>query len=34
MMRWLDSIIDSMNKNLNKLQKVVEDPHRVVKSHS
>ena len=24
-MRWLDSIIDSMNKNLSKLQEFIED---------
>ena len=38
-MRWLDSITDSMDMNLNKLQKIVEDRgawraavHGVVKS--
>ena len=24
-MRWLDSIVDSMNMNLSKLQEIVED---------
>ena len=24
-MRWLDSIIDSMNMNLNKVQEIVDD---------
>ena len=39
-MRWLDSITDSMNMNLSKLQKTVKMreahavPHRVTKSWS
>ena len=40
-MRWLDSITDSMNRNLSKLQEIVEDRgawsatvHGVTKGHT